>query len=268
MTILLNCSSINTVFADDLPKTLAVPGGVEIVQIHTSSPIPPKAYFQGHRLLILKGQADLWYALVGIPLDIAPKTYSIQIQLEGRQVINETFTLHSIIYPTEYLENKNSNTEDKPNHSSALNEVLSTWTDSKPQTLHLQLPIKGKIFGAFGLQRFYNEQPRPVHNGVDIAAPLNAPVYCPLQGEVLAVGNYANMGNVVVLNHGGGFLTLYAHLNKISVSKGQHVAAEEVIGTVGQGGIITQPHLHWSVILNGAFVNPELFLETSPQTNS
>lgn len=94
------------------------------------------------------------------------------------------------------------------------------------------------------------------HQGVDLAAPANTPVYATRSGIVTANTYSGTAGNYVTINHGDGFSSIYMHLASSAVSSGQAVSAGQLIGTVGRTGIATGYHLHFGIAYNGAYVNP------------
>lgn len=101
---------------------------------------------------------------------------------------------------------------------------------------------------------------RRFHEGIDIAAPHGNPVYAYTDGVVVEAGWNGGYGNNIVIDHGGGLKTRYAHLSRIYVRVGQRVRVEEKIGAVGSTGNSTGPHLHFEVIKNGRTTNPLNYL--------
>lgn len=98
------------------------------------------------------------------------------------------------------------------------------------------------------------------HNGVDMAAPGGSPILAAYDGEVIGSGYNSSMGNYIMINHGGGLVTIYMHASKLYVSKGAMVARGEKIAAVGTTGRSTGNHLHFGVRLNGEYVTPWNYL--------
>ncbi len=100
------------------------------------------------------------------------------------------------------------------------------------------------------------------HSGVDLAAPIGTPVYAADSGYAAVVGwDNTGYGNMVLINHGNGYMTRYGHLSAFAVSPGQAIKKGQLIGRVGSTGHSTGPHLHFEIILNGAFRNPAYYIK-------
>ncbi len=122
-------------------------------------------------------------------------------------------------------------------------------------------PVEGRTSGKFGGQRIMNGVKRNPHSGMDIAAPEGTPVKASSDGKVtLAAPELFYSGNVVILDHGYGLHTIYAHLKEIHVKEGDIVTQGDIIGLVGKTGRATGPHLHWGASLNGIKFNPPSLL--------
>jgi len=129
------------------------------------------------------------------------------------------------------------------------------------------LPAEGRLTGRFGVRRYFNGEARSPHAGFDIAVPTGSPVKANARGTVLATGEFFFNGKTVFIDHGNGLLSMYCHLERLDVSPGDPVNKRQVIGRSGMTGRATGPHLHWSVILNGAMVDPWLFVSTDRRTS-
>lgn len=124
-------------------------------------------------------------------------------------------------------------------------------------------PAQGAVTGLFGSQRILNGQPKSPHMGVDIAAKEGDPVFAANSGTVVLVGDFYYTGNTIIIDHGLGTKTIYAHLSAVEVREGQRVGQNRRIGRVGSTGRSTGPHLHYGLVWNGVRVDP-----MSPYTSS
>jgi murein DD-endopeptidase MepM/ murein hydrolase activator NlpD len=98
------------------------------------------------------------------------------------------------------------------------------------------------------------------HDGIDLAAPVGAPIRAVADGQVMYADPHGGYGRYVVVRHLDGFTSHYGHCHKLEVAPGQKVAAGDIIGTVGSSGVSTGPHLHFEIRRNGEAQNPERYL--------
>jgi len=124
------------------------------------------------------------------------------------------------------------------------------------------MPVQGRISGVYGSRRILNGVPKSPHNGVDIAAAAGTPIVAPITGQVALVHkDMFYTGKTLMLDHGLGVTSVYAHMQSINVQLGQLVQQGEVLGTVGQTGRATGPHLHWGVTWQRTHVDPLLLVD-------
>lgn len=127
-------------------------------------------------------------------------------------------------------------------------------------------PVTGPISGVFGSQRVFNGQPRAPHNGVDIAAPRGTLIHAAADGTVTLAGpDLFFNGNLMILDHGLGLTTVYAHMDEFLVKPGERVKKGQVIGKVGATGRVTGPHLHWGANWSGVGLDPQLLVGPMPK---
>ncbi len=261
---LLSMHNVLAVEVTALPEELTVPGGIALVPTNTMA---SRAYYDNDAVLLAEFEGQQ-YAVVGIPLSAALGQHTITLQTPNGQEIVKHFQVSD----KEYVEQRltitntrqvNPNNDDmvRINRESAeMREAFSSWDDSLQPVFQMRPPVDGIRSSSFGLRRFFNDQPRAPHSGMDIAADEGTPIFAPAPGVIRATGNYFFNGNTIILDHGHGLITLYCHMNTIDVEPGMRVETGEQIGKVGQTGRVTGPHLHWSVNLNNVRVDPALFL--------
>ena len=250
------------------PAHVPVPGGVAVLDIAADS--RPRVYFNDQRVMVV-GAAQRWSAVVGIPLDTPPGEYRLRAewQAESRSL---PFTVESHDYPAQHITLQDRRQVNPgpaelrriERETASMATLKRHWTDEPLPPLALAPPVSGRSSSAFGLRRFFNGEPRQPHAGLDIAAPLGTIVTAAARGRVSAVGDYFFNGRTVFIDHGQGLVTMYCHLDRVLVATADTIQGGDAIGAVGRSGRATGPHLHWSVYLNGAAVDPTLFLQSSP----
>ena len=248
----------------DLPQENAVPGGVKIIRLGSSESPMPYVDADGHRALVIQDGSN-WVAIIGIPLStpLGPRQVIVR-GADGRQLID--YTVGDKHYTTQALKVAPSQVNLSAKDLARVNaekiridHALSRWSEPPPESLRLPQPVAGPRSSSFGSRRIFNGESRNPHSGMDIAAPAGTPVRVPIAGTVVETGAFFFNGNAVFVDHGRGLISMYCHLSAIDVQPGQRVAAGTRIGAVGMTGRATGPHLHWGLILNRAWVDPELF---------
>lgn len=263
--LLLLCTGAGA--AAPLPQHAPVPGGVALVAIDGRGDETPRAYFQGERVMVVR-DGDAWIAVVGIPLAAATGEHTLKIEDGSSVPVIETFVVEDKQYATQHLTIKDRRKVEPAaedlrriaREREEMDAAFAAFTEQSAVPLQFDPPADGPLSSPFGLRRVFNGQPRSPHSGLDLAAPAGSPVRAPAPGRVIATGDYFFNGNTVFVDHGQGLVTMYCHLRDIAVQVGQTVARGELLGRVGQTGRATGPHLHWSVSLNNARVDPSLFL--------
>jgi murein DD-endopeptidase MepM/ murein hydrolase activator NlpD len=245
---------------------VAAPGRIARVRLGIAEQ-PPKAQLDGRRLLVRRERGE-WVALAGIPLSAkAASRLSVEVAYGDGRLEVRRITVVDRKYPTQYLSVAPGQADLPPEQVSLyeqerehLAQVLRTFTETGPASLALLQPVAGRRSGTFGQRRVINGVARSPHGGLDIAAPSGTPVAAAGAGRVVDTGDYLFLGRTIVLDHGQGLLSLYAHLSEIDAAPGATVPAGAAIGKVGATGRATGPHLHFSVYLNAAAIDPALFL--------
>jgi murein DD-endopeptidase MepM/ murein hydrolase activator NlpD len=248
-----------------LPRESAVPGGVKIIRLDVHGSAMPYVDADGHRALVVQDGAS-WVAVIGIPLSaaLAPRQIVVHSN-DGRQEISfivgeKRYASQSLKVAPGKVNPSASDLERVSRERVQIDRDLSRWSDGEPQNLRMEQPVPGVRSSSFGLRRIFNGESRNPHSGMDIAAPVGTPVKVPIAGTVIDTGEFFYNGNTVFVDHGRGLISMYCHLSAIDVTPGQHVAAGAILGEVGMTGRVTGPHLHWALMLNRAWVDPELFV--------
>ena len=248
-----------------LPRTAAVPGGVVTLPIDAPADARPVATLDGARAMVIRDD-DRWVAVVGIPLGTEPGAHQIVVNHSSKthrldfDVAAKQYGVQKLKVAPGQVDLSKRDLARVESEKQKIRKALNAFSDRAPATLQLLQPVPGERSSSYGLRRFFNDQPRSPHTGMDIAAATGTPIAAPAAGSVADVGDYFFNGNTVILDHGSGLVTMYCHLSRIDVQVGQAVNAGETIGAVGATGRVTGPHLHFGVTLNGTMVDPALFL--------
>ena len=140
--------------------------------------------------------------------------------------------------------------------------LRETTTEITPSFYFIP-PVPGIITSPFGKQRFINGLPRSAHLALDFRGSVGTPIVSPLKGKVVLVGDYFYTGLTLILDHGYGLFSSYAHMSEIKVKLGDLIEQSSEIGLVGSTGRVTGPHLHWTVYFDGNKINPESLIQAN-----
>ena len=219
------------------------------------------------------GQVDRVWDAVGdacwYPIDLLTPEGDLQLS-RWRQGRKETATVRVSPYPYE-VQHITLKDDSQVNLSAAdlarvreeNQRIGALWALSTPR--RFELPLSPPLTplpegGRFGSRRFFNNQPRSPHTGADYSAAEGAPVLAVADGKVVLADDFFFSGGSVFVDHGAGLISMYFHLRELAVEQGSEVRRGEVIGSVGQTGRATGPHLHVGLRWRGARVDPSLLL--------
>jgi hypothetical protein len=216
------------------------------------------------------------HGLIGVDLEKAPGRYEWEVSWPGPEGQSQTcsifITVHAGKFPTERLKVEQQFVQPDPEQQKRAEEdqkkmkaIYDTVTPERLWDGKFRLPLKGVTTGGnFGRRRILNGEARSPHAGVDFPAAAGTPVFASQSGKVVLAENLYYSGNTVVIDHGYGIYTLYAHFSEIGVHPDEMVKAGAEIGKVGATGRVTGPHLHWGLTIDHARVNALQIAQREP----
>jgi murein DD-endopeptidase MepM/ murein hydrolase activator NlpD len=206
-----------------------------------------------------------WRVLVGIDLETAPRTYSVDISagdhpvshaMHRLVVVPRTFRTRTLTVDEAFV-NPPAEALDRIARETA--ELNDLWAHSSARKLWegpFVRPVPDAANSAFGTRTILNGQARSPHSGADFISAAGTPIKAPNGGRVVLAGDRYFTGNTVMIDHGLTVFSLFAHLSEIAAKVGDVVNAGDIVGKVGATGRVTGPHLHWSVRVSGARIDP------------
>lgn len=211
------------------------------------------------------------FLLLGIDLAVKPgqKELKIIIRKKGQE---EEFVHTLEIQPREFPKKKLTVDQKYVTPPKEVQERIKREAEILTQIYNLTtpewlakgpfiLPCEGNLYPNFGQQRIYNNVPRSIHSGVDIAVPRGYPIKASNSGRVVLASDLYFSGKTVIIDHGLGLFTTYCHLSRMLVKRGDQVTTGQLIGLAGSTGLSTGPHLHWAMRINQARIDPLALLE-------
>ncbi len=247
-----------------------VAGGLALLRFQGETPAAAEGLCHG-KVFQLTPVADGAVTLVGADLDSAPGAYPVQVKLTDRH--GRTRTLETVLqvtkggYPEERLTlPEEMVTPSKPatlkridREQRLVKQLLARQSAGWPGA-DFAPPVPDAVGSPFGLRRILNGKARSPHGGIDFRSPNGRPVKAAAAGRVVFAGELYFTGTTVILDHGGGLFSLYAHLQASSCQVGQTLGKGALLGQVGSTGRSTGPHLHWGIRLRGDRIDPMALL--------
>jgi len=269
ITLMALCLVMSPAHALTLDST-PVPGGIAVITLPDD--IDPASTRYREKKILVTDVEGKKTAVVGLSLGTKPGRHFLHARNDRGKALKIGFDVEAKAYEEQRITIKDKrkvNPEKRDmdrivREKKAITAALRHWSDSSDVDLTFDYPVDGPTSSPFGLRRFFNEQPRKPHSGLDIAAAEGTPIRAPAPGTVIETGDYFFNGKTVFIDHGQGLVTMYCHMSTIDIEPGTRVEAGDVIGKIGMTGRVTGPHLHWGVSLNDARVDPLLFLPQPP----
>ncbi|MCX7838294.1 MAG: LysM peptidoglycan-binding domain-containing protein [Anaerolineae bacterium] len=245
---------------------IARQGGTLLIRIARAGLTKVTGTFGG-KPITFTPSAGYWYALVGISrcAKIGTATLNLTLTDATGQTVAETTTLNieATAFQVQHLKIPAGKTTLldstlQMRENAQFNALVNQFTPTRLWSGVWRQPLYGPVSSAFGTRRSYNGGPVGMcgHEGTDFDVDAGVPIYAPARGRVVFAGTTQVRGELTVIDHGVGVFSAYFHQSAIFVQAGQMVEPGMLIGKVGTTGLSTGPHLHWSVIVNGEYVDP------------
>ena len=273
-TVLFLLALLSTISHALTLDSTPVPGGIAVITLPPDAD-PATARYRDRRVLITRND-DNTLAVIGLPLAAEPGRHYLKVKNRQGQTQSIGFQVEDKAYEEQHItitDKRKVNPEKRDmeritRESQQIKAALRPWSAQDDVVVTFRKPVEGPTSSPFGLRRFFNEQARNPHSGLEIAAPEGTPIRAPAPGTVLETGDFFFNGNTVLLDHGQGLVTMYCHMSKIDVTPGQTLDSGDILGEVGMTGRVTGPHLHWGVSLNDARIDPLLLLPEEVQASA
>ena len=233
----------------------------------------------GHdRFPLFKIKEGTYAALVGVDINLKESSmpvdfvlfparggppYRIRADLKIKDEVAGAKKTQNLSLPSGMVDLSQKRVSQVQRDNRTLGDTLATRSRVRYWKEGFLLPLQGRITTRFGTGRVLNGKPRSSHSGVDISGKKGKPVKGSNSGKVLLAEDLYLSGKTIVVDHGWGVSTIYAHLDRIDVREGQDVERGQVLGTVGTTGRSTGPHLHFGAFIRGSKIDPLQLIEVT-----
>jgi murein DD-endopeptidase MepM/ murein hydrolase activator NlpD len=235
------------------------PGDLLVVTVKNAAG-PVKGTFNGRKIYFNPSKKSL-KAIVAIDYFTEPGKYDLDISSNGVvhkeivEVIKKEYEVQHLTLPRNMVE---LSPRDEARAEREQRRLAAIWPKETNRSWKGDFvnPLDGDIITPFGVRRLINDIPKSPHTGVDVRGNKGDKIIAPNDAVVALIDNQFFSGKSLILNHGQGIYTMFFHLSKVLVKRGQAVKKGQAIALVGETGRATGPHLHWGVRIQGARVDP------------
>jgi murein DD-endopeptidase MepM/ murein hydrolase activator NlpD len=255
--------------AIELSEPVIIQGRTLVIKVTLSEEAALSGNFEGRPLFFSgNGNGQRW-SIIAIHALAEPNIYPVTLTATRPDGTTVTTSINVTVvagpYGTEYIQFDDS-------HSALLDvelirlereKLANLWSQVSPRPRWegpFRYPVEIsslRITSHFGTRRSYNDSPATsFHDGTDFGGGVGVPVYAAAAGTVVLAEELTLRGNAVLIDHGMGLFSGYWHQSQLVVTKGQEVQAGDLIGYMGNSGLVTGPHLHWEIRLHGIAVEP------------
>jgi murein DD-endopeptidase MepM/ murein hydrolase activator NlpD len=257
-----------------LSSSIIGQGDLTLLRIRLKNGNTPQVTWRGKEVLLGSNQEKTdWYGFLGADLSAKPGHYKVVVKVPGSvveeqlevEIRGKDYGVRRLTLPKNMVDLDSKTLQRARKESKRMKSLWEALPSTPLWNGPFLRPLPGEVVGPFGRRSIINDQPRSPHSGVDLKGERGAPVRAINHGQVVLTDDHFFTGLTVVMDHGGGIQSMYFHLNRIAVQKGQVAAKGQIIGFVGSTGRATGPHLHWGIRMNGARIDPLLLLALSQQ---
>ena len=245
------------------------PGELLLVTVEgADAKMPPAASLAGRALAFFAGPSTgTWLAFAGLDVDFSTGPAVLKAVTRGPggkavtltrtlDIVDAKFPVAALSVEQKFVTPDKSDAERAEAESAKLHKLFAKTEGKRLFEGRFDSPIPGAATARFGERRVFNGQARAPHSGMDLKAAMGRPVRAPAAGTVLLADELFFSGKTIILDHGLGLTTQYAHLSKFLVKPGDPVKKGQVIGKVGATGRVTGPHLHWALKFRNSRIDP------------
>ena len=270
--LMFQCTAFSNENISISPKEMNQ-GGVILVKVtKAGNDEPVLKWMEKEVFLLSRPDSKIYEGFIAADLEQKPGTYNLDLTYRPAgtkkqikiKVLNKDYGVRRITIADNSKVNLNKNDLARATKESAvMNKLWGASTIAPFWDAPFIMPLESEVTGTFGRRSIINDQPRSPHSGVDMRGKKGTPVKASNDGLIVLTGDHFFTGNTVVIDHGAGIMSMYFHLDKINVKKGDKISRGEVLGAVGSTGRSTAPHLHWGVRVYGQRVDPVNLVEIS-----